>query len=394
MVNFSTPPGLEGLLDLDRKGVDIRPTLLRVLTDQYLLSPTHTPEEERHYTELAMRLIDETDIPTRAAIAAKLAPHAIAPRSIMLQLARDMLDIAEPVLRYSPLLTPADCEAIIAERGPLYGDIIAQRGQPKETPAAPEPVGVRPTPSMQRPSPSPAVEVALAELKRVKEQLEQTAKLKLEPEAEAKPEPVPEPEAETVEQPDAGTQADELCELFFAAGSPERRLILINLEFATWEAPAPAPMQRVDVWHLESSALKHNTSALIRELERALGVSHRQARRIVEDEQGEPIVVAAKAMCIPADVLQRILLFMNPRIGQSVDRVYELAALYNEINVEAACRLIAILRAADSATKRDLAAWHNAAETARRALSEITTTATPRRDTLTVQRPPAKSFRL
>ncbi len=129
MVNFSTPPGLEGLLDLDRKGVDIRPTLLRVLTDQYLLSPTHTPEEERHYTELAMRLIDETDIPTRAAIAARLAPHAIAPRSIMLQLARDMLDIAEPVLRHSPLLTPADCEAIIAERGPLYGEIIAQRGR-------------------------------------------------------------------------------------------------------------------------------------------------------------------------------------------------------------------------------------------------------------------------
>ena len=139
MVNFSTPPGLEGLLDLDRKGVDIRPTLLRVLTDQYLLSPSHTPEEERHYTELAMRLIDETDMPTRAAIAAKLAPHAIAPKSIMLQLARDMLDIAEPVLRYSPCLTPADCEAIIAERGPLYGEIIAQRGQPVETPAPPEP---------------------------------------------------------------------------------------------------------------------------------------------------------------------------------------------------------------------------------------------------------------
>ena len=113
-----------------------------------------------------------------------------------------------------------------------------------------------------------------------------------------------------------------------------------------------------------------------RELERALGISHRQARRIVEDEQGEPIVVAAKAMSMPADVLQRILLFMNPRIGQSVDRVYELAALYNEISVEAACRLIAILRAADTAVRKreaDRRAWHAAAESARRALSEIAT---------------------
>ncbi len=117
MVKFSTPPGLEGLFDLDRKGVDIRPTLLRVLTDQYLRTPVHTPEEERHYTELAMRLIDETDIATRAAVSVRLAPHACAPRSIMLQLARDVLEVAEPVLLHSPVLTPADCEAIIAERG-------------------------------------------------------------------------------------------------------------------------------------------------------------------------------------------------------------------------------------------------------------------------------------
>ena len=129
MVKFSTPPpGLEGLFDLDRKGVDIRPTLLRVLTDQYLRTPVHTPEEERTYTELAMRLIDETDIATRAAVSVRLAPHANAPRPIMLQLARDVLDVAEPVLLHSPVLTPADCQAIIVERGAYYADILARRG--------------------------------------------------------------------------------------------------------------------------------------------------------------------------------------------------------------------------------------------------------------------------
>ena len=89
MVNLPTPPGLQGLFDLDRKGVDIRPTLLRVLTDQYLQTPVHSSDDERKYTELAMRLIDETDIATRAAVSVRLAPHACAPRSIMLQLARD-----------------------------------------------------------------------------------------------------------------------------------------------------------------------------------------------------------------------------------------------------------------------------------------------------------------
>ena len=131
--------------------------------------------------------------------------------------------------------------------------------------------------------------------------------------------------AETADDADAL----ELCELFFAAGSAERRLILLNLDYSDWPpATPPAPLQRADIWRMETAALRHNTATVMRELERALGISYRQSRRIVEDELGEPIVVAAKAMSLPADVLQRILLFMNPRVGQSVDRVYELSALY------------------------------------------------------------------
>ena len=112
-----------------------------MLTDQYLRTPVHTPDEERKYTELAMRLIDETDIATRAAVSVRLAPHACAPRSIMLQLARDVLEVAEPVLLQSPVLTPADCEAIIEERGVSYADILARRPKPAPAPIpTPEPV--------------------------------------------------------------------------------------------------------------------------------------------------------------------------------------------------------------------------------------------------------------
>ena len=116
----------------------------------------------------------------------------------------------------------------------------------------------------------------------------------------------------------------------------------------------------------------------MRELERALGISYQQSRRIVEDELGEPIIVAAKAMSLPADVLQRIVLFMNPRVGQSVDRVYELTSLYNEISVEAARRLVSILRAAAPAGEPqktgDTRAIYGTAETARRALSDVAAT--------------------
>ena len=43
MMKFSAYPPLDGLVDLAcRDGVDIRPTLLRVLTDLYVQKPTHS----------------------------------------------------------------------------------------------------------------------------------------------------------------------------------------------------------------------------------------------------------------------------------------------------------------------------------------------------------------
>src|SRR5712691_7847020 len=318
----TTFSSLEGLLELDRHdGIDMRPTLLRVLTDLYLQKRTHPPEDERYYAELALRLIDATDLAARKALAARLALYPAAPRAVIARLARDVLEVAEPILAQSPCLTPADLEAIAEECGSAYAAIIATRGQPA----------------------LPIEHASLVSLQ-----------------ANASPE----------------SEAVELCELFFAAGGPERRLILLNLDYSSIKPSQPhSPIQRTDVWRLESAALQHNSEAVVRELERALGVSRNQARRIVQDELGEPVVVAAKAMSLPADVLQRMLLFVNPRVGQSVDRVYELATLYGEISVDAARRLIAIWRDAEQTVngevRHEASPWRAAAETARRALTDV-----------------------
>src|SRR5258708_23421556 len=69
-------PGFDGLLTLSRReGVDIRPTLLRVLTDLYVQASKHTIDEERQFIELTSRLIDEVDDTTRAAVRARLAVY-------------------------------------------------------------------------------------------------------------------------------------------------------------------------------------------------------------------------------------------------------------------------------------------------------------------------------
>jgi hypothetical protein len=147
----------------------------------------------------------------------------------------------------------------------------------------------------------------------------------------------------------SGSAAAELAELFFAAKSAERRLILLNFDTAASSTlkvlttiDAIGAMQR-----LEHAALRVNHAAFTRELVLALGISYAQARRVASDPSGEALVVTAKALNAPADLLQRILLFLNPQIGQSVERVYALADLYNEISIQAARHLVAIWCEAD-----------------------------------------------
>jgi hypothetical protein len=148
----------------------------------------------------------------------------------------------------------------------------------------------------------------------------------------------------------AGTRGesghDSLIELFFSASPEERRLILINLDIASGpptrrSAPVGGELMR----RLENAALKRNQGEFIRVLQRALGVSHALAERIAHDDSGEPLVVAARVLGAKADVLQRILLFLNPVIGQSARRLYELSRLYDELSPAAAERMASIWRA-------------------------------------------------
>ncbi len=243
MLNSTAYPPLDGLLDLAcRDGVDIRPTLLRVLTDLYVQKSAHSAEEETQYVELALGLIETVDAATRATVAARLSHYPAAPEAVLRRL---------------------DAEA---------------------APPAPP----------------------------------------------AKP-PVAAP--------------DDLATLFFMTGSDERRLILTNLDAVVGPATQPpAPASNEMLRRLEAAALTRNLPEFTHLLESALSIGHEIAARIVRDHSGEPIVVAARALGMKAAVLQRILLFLNPVIGQSVERVYDLARLYDEITFASAGRMLTIWR--------------------------------------------------
>jgi hypothetical protein len=313
-VTQASQPNLEGLEHLARRnGVDIRPTLIRVLTDLYVQKAGHTPEEERRYTELVMRLLDAVDVATRAAVSHKLATYAAAPAPVIRRLARDFLEVAEPVLKHSPCLTGPELLAIIEDFGPRYAAAIAARNlseRPRAAAAA---------------APPPASTIP----RRGGDSLPAVAK-----------------------PPPASDSGVPLGMVFLAASSAERRAILSNLADPAGEAAAELPRPGADVIHrLEGAALQRRPGDFQRELQRALTISIELAAEIVQDDGGELLLLALKALDMPPDVLLRVLLFLNPAIGQSVPQVFELARLYGQFTQAAALRIMATLRSASTPGK-------------------------------------------
>jgi hypothetical protein len=336
-VALSGFPNLEGLDDLARrKGVDTRPTLVRVLTDLYIQKPAHSPDEERHYTELVLRLLDAVDAPTRAIIAQKLAAYAAAPRVVVLRLARDAIEIAEPILREPGLLSAPELQAVAEECGSAHAAAIAAR-EPSQPASAPGPLQRLPAP--------------------------RRAAASLLPRSSTWRRVVP-----SLAPASAGVS--DLGELFFTESSPKRRAMLAELGEAE-DTLAPQPQSPGAVERLEAAALTHNCEEFIHEVERALGIGAETARRMVEDASGEPLLVIAKALAMPSEVLLRILLFINPAIGQSVPRVFDLAKYYPEITQNAAVRLVASLRGeAAPRPAHQPALWNDDGESGRRAGTE------------------------
>jgi hypothetical protein len=285
--NLDGMTGLAGLAD--RTGVDIKPTLLRVLTDLYIQKAAHTPHEDQHFTELALRLIDEVDEATRAAVAARLTKHRGTPRAVLDRLAQLGPRTADPSQQGSIELFVA--EASIEDDIELFEPI---------TPAASAAPSVRP--HQNSPAVAPATRL-------------------------------------TVDY--VGQR-----ETFFFAPRDERKLILMNLEHVAEQDVALAQETNI-IRYLEQAALAGRAQEFTTLLQQGLGLSRATARRIVTDRGGEPFVVCAKALAMPTDVFQRILMSLNPVIGQSVEMVFDLSDLFLNLPLSSALHLVAIWRAAD-----------------------------------------------
>ena len=309
---------LDSLIGLARyDGIDVRPTLLRVLTDLYVQKPTHSAEEEQHYSELALRLIEAVDIITRKTVADRLVRYPAAPLAVLRRLACDIAEFAklEMQKRANEPAIPHD---------------------PRSTITASAITRLRP-PTRTVPTPASALFASSAPTGMVSHG---------KPVVHANAQPLAaerHANAPDVKQCDVGER--DIGEIFYAATPEKRRIILLETEIsATAPAIAAQAPPREITGRLEAAALGGRPDIFINELEQALNLSRASAQRIVNDTSGEPMAVAAKALAMPIEVFQRIVLFINPAIGRSIERVYSLSALYEELPAAAALRLVAVWR--------------------------------------------------
>ena len=302
--------GFDGLMNLSKhQGVDIRPTLLRVLTDLYVQAKSHSSDEERQFAELASRLIDEVDDATRAAVRARLAIYPQTPRIVAIKL--NLTDVADhhgPQALFAPRATETFQLAPASHvDAPTASDLEAI-AEPEATlaPAAPS------MPHLSMPSTS-------------------TPSLSMQPDDAAK-----------------------LLEMFLAADKSHRARLLHGLLDTPLKPSTAVDPRRAEraLATLEQTAMAADSAGFTAELADALILTSRVAAQIVDEPGGEQLACALKALGMPGEVFQRVLLFLNPARGSSVMDVYRLSRLYEVIELRSALIMLAAWRGATLAATR------------------------------------------
>ena len=282
MTPASLFPGFDGLMTLSRReGVDIRPTLLRVLTDLYVQANAHSTDEERQFVELTSRLIDQVDDATRTAVRARLAIYPLTPAEVLSKLG----------------LKPASPDA--------------------QMPVAPE---IPASPS----APPPAKTLSEA-------QLRMASNLSMQPK-----------------------DAAEINAMFSRASASERALILHNLKDTPLKASVRIPVARAKraIEILEMAAFAADLENFTLELGETLILPARVAAEVVNDPGGERLACAMKVLDMPSPVFQRVLLFLKPEFGSSVNTVYRLSRLYDRLSERSALIMLAAWRGSTMAVTR------------------------------------------
>ncbi len=321
------PPIPNDLADLSNASQQKRDgALLRATTELFLHQAGHDRDEIRRFEELATHFLPRVTVADRVYVAEKLATSAEAPSAVIRTLARDSIEVARSVLRYSTVLRSLDLLTVIAATGAQHHRLIAQRATIE-----------------------PDVERAL----RLMGDAETTAflddrggtKRVTTPPPPAPPSPA-EPPARKSEAvlPTSRRLADPLrlnpdelsFETFLSLDRPARLRVLADL---TTHPPArrySGPSGRLDqafrsilgAAQIVSFSRRGQIGELITGMSEGLGIPEDVIRRAMNDKSGEAFVVMLKVLGLDNVQAQQVLLLATPAIGRDVNAFFKLADVF------------------------------------------------------------------
>ena len=317
--------GLEGLVALGKNGgLNMKPILLRVITDQFVAKAHHPASDVRQYEELALQLIPETDVASAAGVAKRLGGHPDAPASVIDKLLDKAPDCAAAIFASGAsvdrlkLIERAEWgsleEAIaIAGRQNLDAKTAAALARRQES-------EVLCALAANDTAPFDAHTLSfLLQRGRTDRALGQVLLSRADLSIDKSP-------------------------LFLLANSQQRADMLAaarRLEPGIRGGTERAPQRDLNALADLAAAQKWGLFAI--EFAMRLGCDPRGVQEIIRDKSGEPLAVALAALGMePADAA-RIFLSSEPDISHSVDRIRMLTRVTSELSVNAARRLLSAM---------------------------------------------------
>jgi hypothetical protein len=286
--------------------------LLRATTELFVQELVHDRDEIRRFDELATHLLPKVSDGDRAYVAERLAIRLDAPIAIIRLLARDRIEIAEPVLRRSPVLGPLDLLAVIAATGPAHHALIAERAG----------IGDEVRQALRISAGAGSV-VATA------------------PEEASPVQPDPEPEPAFAAEPrpsarSAGEGGRFDPWRFLAMERPQRLRLMAELATRPPIRRYSGPAGRLDrafrailgAAQIVGLARGNQRAQLIAAIAEALAVEPRLVIACLDDATGEPLAVLLKALGLDSIQAQQVFLLSTTTVGKDVTVFFRLCDLY------------------------------------------------------------------
>lgn len=311
--------GLKSLSETSR--LDMKPVMMRVLTDLFVSKPHHAPDDIAQFAEISARILDQVDEDTLEVVARKLGPHPQTPDTLRDWLmhhggrtAAALIETSRDVDR-AQLAAAAQGVVQLAEAVARRADLDAQLV------------------SLLVRRPENSVAVALAQNSTVALSAEDMRGFIQRARND-------EPLARALIA--RGVEPKDAAPLFLHAGAELRMEIL-----RTTREIGQGAIGAIEEGPLSPALLDIEKAACVRDWSRfafalslRLGVRIEEARKLMGDASGETLALALAAIEAPTSLVTRIFLCREPAIAHSYGAVRHLANLAESVTPAEARRII------------------------------------------------------